>query len=30
MLWKGLDRLQAMGLASNAWVDKGLKRPLDD
>lgn len=30
MLWKGLDRLQSIGLASNAWVDKGLKRPLDD
>lgn len=30
LMWKGLDRLQAMGLASNSWVDKGLKRPLDD
>ena len=30
LLWKTLDRLQAMGLASNSWVDKGLKRPLDD
>ena len=30
LLWKTLDRAQALGLASNSWVDKGLKRPLDD
>jgi hypothetical protein len=30
LMWKGLDRLQSMGLARNSWVDKGLKRPLDD
>ncbi len=30
LLWKGLDRLQSLGLARNSWVDKGLKRPLDD
>lgn len=29
-LWKGLDRLQSLKLARNSWVDKGLKRPLDD
>ncbi len=27
---EGLDRLQSLGLARNSWVDKGLKRPLDD
>lgn len=30
MMWKALDRGQALGLARNSWVDKGLKRPLDD
>jgi hypothetical protein len=29
-MWKGLDRLQAMGLARNSWVDMGVKQPLDD
>lgn len=29
-MWDGLDRLQKLGLARNSWVDKGLKRPLDD
>jgi hypothetical protein len=30
LLWKVLDRGQALGIARNSWVDKGLKRPLDD
>ncbi len=30
LLWKMLDQGQALGLARNSWVDKGLKRPLDD
>ena len=30
LLWKALDRGQALGIARNSWVDKGLKRPLDD
>lgn len=30
LMWKALDRLQALGLAKNSWADKGLKRPLDD
>ena len=30
LMWRGLDRLQRLGLARNSWVDKGLKRPLDD
>lgn len=29
-MWKALDRLQAVGLAKNSWIDMGLKRPLDD
>lgn len=30
MMWKALDRGQALGIARNSWIDKGLKRPLDD
>lgn len=30
MMWKALDQGQKLGLARNSWVDKGLKRPLDD
>jgi hypothetical protein len=30
LMWKALDRAQAFGIGRNSWVDKGLKRPLDD
>ena len=30
LLWKMLDKGQALGIMRNSWVDKGLKRPLDD
>jgi hypothetical protein len=30
LMWKALDRAQALGIGRNSWVDKGLKRPLDD
>lgn len=30
LMWKALDKGQALGIARNSWVDKGLKRPLDD
>ena len=30
LMWKALDRGQALGLTRNSWVDRGLKRPLDD
>jgi hypothetical protein len=30
LMWKALDRGQKLGLARNSWVDKGLKRALDD
>lgn len=30
LLWKALDKGQALGIARNSWVDKGWKRPLDD
>ena len=30
LLWKALDRGQALGIARNSWIDKGMKRPLDD
>jgi hypothetical protein len=29
-MWKALDAGQRLGLTRNSWVDKGLKRPLDD
>lgn len=29
-MWKLLDAAQKLGLGRNSWVDKGLKRPLDD
>ena len=29
-MWKALDMAQKLGLGHNSWVDKGLKRPLDD
>ncbi len=29
-MWKALDMAQSVGLGHNSWVDKGLKRPLDD
>ena len=30
LMWKALDLSQSMGLKGNSWVDKGLKRALDD
>ena len=30
LMWKVLDKGQALGLARNSWIDKGLKRPLDE
>jgi hypothetical protein len=30
LMWRALDRLQAIGLATNSWADRGQKRPLDD
>jgi hypothetical protein len=30
LLWKSLDLLKSVNLARNPWVDKGIKRPLDD
>ena len=30
LMWKALDKGQALGIARNSWVDMGLKRPLDD
>jgi hypothetical protein len=30
LMWKALDAGQRLGLTRNSWVDKGLKRPLDD
>jgi hypothetical protein len=29
-MWRILDTAQKLGLGRNSWVDKGLKRPLDD
>ncbi|MCB1377822.1 MAG: phytanoyl-CoA dioxygenase family protein [Alphaproteobacteria bacterium] len=29
-MWRALDFGQRLGIARNSWVDKGLKRPLDD
>ncbi len=30
LMWKALDRGQALGLTRNSWMDKGMKHPLDD
>jgi hypothetical protein len=30
MLWRGLDRLERLGLKRNPWRDAGLKTPLSD
>jgi len=30
LMWKALDLAGRLGLKGNSWVDKGLKRPLDD
>jgi Phytanoyl-CoA dioxygenase (PhyH) len=30
LMWKALDKGQAIGIARNSWVDQGLKRALDD
>ncbi len=30
LMWKALDKAQALGVGRNSWVDKGEKRPLDD